>query len=83
MQPALKKVRRTKGNDPDTKAMLRKLKADLDYLHSGFDTVTDPVMIDSLIYEIMSVNMKYKFFLDKCRAESNIDQGGSMWVPNR
>lgn len=67
MQAALRKAQGSHRTEDDAKVMLNKLKNELDYLHNGFDTVTDPVMIDSLIYEIMSVNMKYKFFLNKCR----------------
>ena len=53
--------------EPDEKATLAALKKELDQLHNGFDVATDPILIDSLIYQIMSVNMRYKFHLDKCR----------------
>ena len=54
--------------EPDEKATLAALKKELDQLHNGFEVTTDPVLIDSLIYQIMSVHMKYKFHLNRCRA---------------
>lgn len=63
------KVRKIKHPaELDEKATLAALKKELDQLHNGFDMTTDPVLIDSLIYQIMSVHMKYKFHLNKCRA---------------
>ena len=55
--------------ESDEKAALAALKKELDQLHNGFDVATDPILIDSLIYQIMSVNMRYKFHLNKCRAD--------------
>ena len=48
-------------------ATLEKLKRDLDAIHSSLDSVTDPVLIDSFIFEMNAVNMKYKFYLRQCK----------------
>ena len=53
--------------ESEERATLVALKKELDQLHNGFDVATDPILIDSLIYQIMSVNMRYKFHLNKCR----------------
>ena len=53
--------------ESEEKATLAALKKELDQLQNGFDVATDPLLIDSLIYQIMSVNMRYKFHLNKCR----------------
>jgi len=69
----LRKPLKTRKSDQlsesDEKAALAALKKELDQLHNGFDVATDPILIDSLIYQIMSVNMRYKFYLNKCRAD--------------
>ncbi len=64
---ALLKKRNLFGKEPDATMQLAKLKRELDFLHRGFDMATDPILIDSYIYEIMSVNMKYKFYLKLCK----------------
>ena len=48
---------------------LETLKKDLDFLYSSFDYVTDPILIDSYIYEIKSVQMKYQFYLNLCKEQ--------------
>lgn len=48
---------------------LETLKKDLDFLYSSFDYVTDPTLIDSYIYEIKSVQMKYQFYLNLCKEQ--------------
>ena len=48
-------------------ATLEKLKKDLDIIYSSLDAVTDPVLIDSFIFEMNAVNMKYKFYLRQCK----------------
>ena len=70
MQTLKKSVKPEKSNfmpESEEKATLVALKKELDQLHNGFDVATDPILIDSLIYQIMSVNMRYKFHLNKCR----------------
>lgn len=39
--------------------------------YSNFENVTDPDLIDSCIYQVNSVQKRYKFLLDKAR-EANI-----------
>lgn len=39
--------------------------------YSNFENVTDPDLIDSCIYQVNSVQKRYKFLLDKAR-ESNL-----------
>ena len=48
-------------------ATLEKLKKDLDTIHRSLDSVTDPVLIDSFIYEMNAVHMRYKFYLQECK----------------
>lgn len=46
---------------------LQLLKEDLDYVHNCLDHITDPVLIDSYIYQIQAINMKYRFYLQLCK----------------
>ncbi len=39
--------------------------------YSNFENVTDPDLIDSCIYQVNSVQKRYKFLLDKAR-EANL-----------
>ena len=55
--------------------MLTKLKTELDDLHNHFDNTTDPVLIDSYVYEIMALHMKYKYYSRLCREKGIVGMG--------
>lgn len=46
---------------------LEKLKKDLDAIHRSLDAVTDPILIDSFIYEMNAINMRFKYYLQQCK----------------
>ncbi len=46
---------------------LKSLRDDLDSVHKNLDCVTDPALIDSYIYELKALQMKYKYFLGVCK----------------
>lgn len=48
-------------------ATLEKLKKDLDTIHRSLDAVDDPDLIDSFIYELNAVNMRYTVYLRMCK----------------
>ena len=60
------------GDDILILSTLEKLKKDLDNVHSSLDSVTDPVLIDSFIYEMNAINMRYKFYLRECKSKGLI-----------
>jgi len=66
-KPLTKKKKELSGEDVIILATLERLKKDLDAIYSSLDTVTDPVLIDSYIYEMNAVNMRYKFYLRQCK----------------
>jgi len=78
---AVKKTRvkpRIKRRDPEELeivAMLNRLKTELDDLHNHFDNTTDPVLIDSYVYEIMALHMKYKYYTRLCREKGIVSLG--------
>ncbi|MCL2396547.1 MAG: YaaL family protein [Defluviitaleaceae bacterium] len=65
--PFAKKKRHLDPEDAFILATLDKLKKDLDNIHRALDSVTDPILIDSFIYEISAINMRYKFYLQQCK----------------
>ena len=46
---------------------LKKARYALEVAYSGFDNVTDPDLIDCYIYEVNSVQKRYKFLLELVR----------------
>ena len=53
--------------DKEILEILVMLKEDLDYVHHCLDITTDPILIDSYIYEIQSINMRYQFYMQQCK----------------
>ena len=68
-KPLTKKKQELSGEDIIILATLEQLKKDLDAIYSSLDSVTDPVLIDSFIYEMNAVNMRYKFYLQECKSK--------------
>lgn len=54
---------------------IEKTKSELDCAYSKFENATDPDLIDSSIYLLQSIQMRYKFLL-KCakRSDPSISQ---------
>ena len=67
VKSARKRAQKFTVEDLQIMQTLEKLKADLDYLDKIFDYVTDPVLTDSYAYEILSVKMKYTYYLSLCK----------------
>ncbi len=69
--PASKKVKTTdKELNQDKKeisAQLKELKKELDFVHNSLNYATDPILIDSYIYEINALNMRYQYFVKVCK----------------
>ena len=63
-------LRRNRGiseEDHEIVAELNMLNDEIKSLHSGLDNTTDPALIDSYIYEIKALNMRYKYYLEICK----------------
>ncbi|MCL2398448.1 MAG: DUF2508 family protein [Defluviitaleaceae bacterium] len=50
------------------------LRWELDDLHSRFNEAIEPLLIDSIIYEIQSVQLKYMYYLDMCKKKGLISE---------
>ncbi|MCL2575583.1 MAG: YaaL family protein [Defluviitaleaceae bacterium] len=46
---------------------LEKLQKDLENVHRSLDEVSDPDLIDSFVYELNAINMRYKVYLQMCK----------------
>jgi len=66
-----KRRRMKKGrSSPEESEIYRNLQTlgnQLSLLHDQYDFITDPALIDGCIYEIKSVQMKYKYYIRLCR----------------
>lgn len=77
------KISKTKETDNDNERimdMLYNVKKELDYVHQEFDYITDAILIDSFIYEIQALNMKYQYYIKLCKERGLIANGfESIW----
>ncbi|MCL2593082.1 MAG: YaaL family protein [Defluviitaleaceae bacterium] len=46
---------------------LENLKHDLESARNCLDNITDPILIDSYIFEIASLNSRYQYYLKLCK----------------
>lgn len=46
---------------------LKKAKSDLEIAYSNFQNVVDPDLIDSCIYQVNAVQLRYKFLLSRVK----------------
>lgn len=57
-------------NEEDEQSILsaiRVLSGELEVLNSRFDHETDPRLIDSIIYEMQAVQLRYMYYIDICK----------------
>ena len=55
-------------DDQEVLEILEMLKEDLNYVHHCLDLTTDPILIDSYIFEIQSINLRYQFYMQQCKS---------------
>jgi len=48
-------------------ATIEKLQKDLVIIRRSLDAVTDQDLIDSFIFELNAINMRYKFYIQMCK----------------
>lgn len=63
------KIRPMQSHEDDYSVKLSTdtLRRELENLHNRFDQATEPVIIDSLIYEMQAVQMRYMYYLEVCK----------------
>ncbi|MCT4597604.1 MAG: YaaL family protein [Vallitalea sp.] len=61
----------TKSNNESQEEILLKnikiAKQALDNAYNNFDVVTDPDLIDSCIYEVKAIQMKYQYLINQAK----------------
>ena len=62
-----RKLFRMSAEEKEIFSNLQHLGSQLSLLHDQYDFLTDPALIDGCIYEIKSVQMKYKYYVRLCR----------------
>lgn len=65
-----KKTAAVLSDDADITEVLNKLRSELEFVHNNLDNVTDQALIDSYIYEIKALHMKYDYYLNLCKKKS-------------
>jgi len=63
-----KKSKGISEEDREIVITLNDLNMEIKSLHMSLDLITEPSLIDAHIYEIKAVNMRYKYYLDMCKA---------------
>lgn len=52
---------------------MKEINLELERIQKNFDFYTDFDLIDSCIYEMLSLKAKYKYLLKKIKSENNIE----------
>ena len=53
--------------DAELISSLEQVRSSLAFAHQTFDITTDLALLDSISYEIMSLNKKYEYYLRRCK----------------
>jgi len=74
------KIRRRKptpltAEDIEIVAALEAVKSDMDFIHNCFDQITEAILIDSLIYELKALNLKYQYYTNLCKEKGIVCAG--------
>ena len=59
--------KRLSQDDIEIVAALEAVRSDMEFLHNCFDQTTEPILVDSLIYEIKAANLRYQYYISKCK----------------
>ena len=62
-----KSGKRLSDEDMEIVIALEAVQSDMEFLHNCFDRTTDPLLIDSLVYEIKAIQLKHQYYINKCR----------------
>lgn len=66
-QKTRKTSRMLSGEDQQIMMALNTVRRDLECLHNRYDQTTDPLLVDSIIYELKAANIKYMYYLHLCK----------------
>lgn len=55
------------AEDMEVVVMLEKLSKDIELIESNLNNVTDPVLIESFIYELKALHIRHGYYLQLCK----------------
>lgn len=61
-------------DDKDIVASVEALRLELESLHNRFNQATAPPIIDSIIYEMQAVQLRYMYYLDLCKEHGVVSE---------
>lgn len=68
-----KKARGLSREDQQIVAELNTVRREMEFLHNRYDQITDPLLVDSLIYELKAANVKYTYYLQLCKEKGIVN----------
>ena len=63
-----------KEDDLSIKSSTETLRRELEILHNKFDQATEDILVDSIIYEMQAVQMRYTYYLEKCKERGIVSE---------
>ncbi|MCL2372511.1 MAG: YaaL family protein [Defluviitaleaceae bacterium] len=69
------KAKKLSQEDIEIVAALEAVISDMDFLHNCFDQTTEAILVDSLIYELKALNLRYQYYLNLCKEKGIIHAG--------
>lgn len=61
--------------DEEIVACLHKVKREMDMVNISFEYATDPILIDSFIYEQKALQMKYQYLIKQVKERGLLAEG--------
>ena len=74
-QKASRGRKRLTQEDIEIVAALEAVRSDMEFLHNCFDHTTEAILIDSLIYELKALNLKYQYYIGLCKEKGIVCTG--------
>ncbi len=52
--------------------IIKGLERELEFIHASLDNVTDPSLIDSFVFELKAIHMRYEYYMRICKDKDAI-----------
>lgn len=47
--------------------ILEELQDEMEFLYNSFETLTEPILVDSCVFQLQALNMRYQYYLSLCK----------------
>lgn len=61
-------------NDQSVITSIEILRQELDDLHNRFNQATEPMLIESIVYEMQAVQLRYVYYLNLCKERGLVSE---------